>query len=188
MSKGMRVRLNKMKRKTNKVIIRPAVMADMAELIKLRIAMVSACPDSFLDDYGELSEWSAADWGSWFSRLTENPNSRLLVGQAGEELVGIVGCKGVSHKRASHVATLVGVGVLPQFRNQGIGKKLLQEIIGWVKTKTGIKRLQLTVYADNLPAISFYEKLGFKKEGLFKDYAKSVDGHYQDGVMMAMFF
>lgn len=174
--------------KKKEVIIRSAEIADMAELIKLRIEMVSACPDSFLDDYGELSEWSAADWGRWFSRLTEHPNSCLLVAQVGEELVGIVGCKGVSHRRARHVATLVGVGVLPQFRGQGIGRRLLEEIISWAKTKTKIERLQLTVYADNLSAISFYEKLGFKKEGLFENYAKSVNGHYQDGLMMAMFF
>ena len=174
--------------KKEKVIIRPAVVADMAGLIKLRMEMVSACPDSFLDDYGELSEWSVADWGKWFSRLTEHFNSCLLVAQIEGELVGIVGCKGVSHKRASHVATLVGVGVLPRFRGQGIGRKLLEETIAWVKTKTKIERLQLTVYADNLSAISFYEKLGFKKEGLFKNYAKSVNGHYQDGLLMAMFF
>ncbi len=168
--------------------IRETKVADLPGLIRLRLKMINACPDSFLDDYGELTDWSVEDWGRWFSRLTEAKNSNLIVAEDGEKLVGIVGCKGVKHKRADHVATLVGVGVLPEYRSKGIGGKMLKEMIGWVKNKTKVERLQLTVYADNEIAIRFYEKLGFQKEGLFKNYAKSVNGgHPQDGLMMAMF-
>jgi len=168
--------------------IRKAEVADLAKLIDLRLKMINACPDSFLDDYGELSEWTVADWGNWFSRLTEAKNSNLIVAEEGSKLVGVVGCKGVKHKRAAHVATLVGVGVLPEYRGKGIGRAMLEKMIDWVKKETKIERLQLTVYADNEGAIKFYEKLGFVKEGLFKNYAKSVNGNYQDGLLMAMFF
>jgi len=169
--------------------IRKAGIADLARLIDLRLKMINACPDSFLDDYGELSDWTIEDWGKWFSRLTEAKNSHLIVAEDNGRLIGIVGCKGVEHKRAAHVATLVGVGVLPKYRGKGIGRKMLEKMIAWVKNKTKVERLQLTVYADNLTAIRFYEKLGFVKEGLFKNYAKSVNGGYpQDGLMMAMFF
>jgi len=168
--------------------IREAKIADLPNLIDLRLKMVNACPDSFLDDYRELSEWTAASWGEWFSRLTDAKNSNLIVADDGKELIGIVGCKGVKHKRAAHVATLVGVGVLPNCRGKGIGKAMLGKMIDWVKKETKVERLQLTVYADNEVAIKFYEKLGFIKEGLFKNYAKSVKGNYQDGLMMALFF
>ncbi len=168
--------------------VREAKVSDLPALIDLRLKMINACPDSFLDDYGELSDWSVEDWGKWFSRLTEAKNSNLIVAEEGGKLVGIVGCKGVKHQRAAHVATLVGVGVLPEYRGQGIGGKMLKKMIAWVKNETQVERLQLTVYADNLVAIKFYQKLGFQKEGLFKNYAKSShDGHSQDGLMMAIF-
>lgn len=168
--------------------VREAKVSDLSQLIDLRLKMVNACPDSFLDDYGELTEWTVADWGAWFSRLTEAKNSNLIVAEDGKKLIGIAGCKGVKHKRAAHVATLVGVGVLPEYRSKGIGKEILRKMITWVEKETKIERLQLTVYADNEIAIKFYEKLGFVKEGLFKNYAKSVNGNYQDGLMMALFF
>ena len=170
------------------VNVREAKIDDLGQLIKLRLQMINACPDSFLDDYGELTEWSFEDWGKWFSRLTESQNSNLIVAEEDGKLVGIIGCKGVKHKRAAHVATLVGIGVLPEYRHHGIGKQMLTEMLAWVKEQTKVERLQLTVYADNEIAIKFYKKLGFQKEGLFKNYAKSVNGHYQDGLMMAMFF
>jgi len=170
------------------VKIRKAKVDDLGQLIKLRLQMINACPDSFLDDYGELSEWTIADWGEWFSRLTEAKNSSLIVAEDGKELIGVAGCKGVKHRRAAHVATLVGVGVLPEYRGKGIGRAILEKMIAWIKKETKVERLQLTVYADNEIAIKFYEKLGFVKEGLFKNYAKSFNGNYQDGLMMAMFF
>jgi GNAT superfamily N-acetyltransferase len=50
--------------------------------------------------------------------------------------------------------------VLPQDHGKGYGKKLIQEVIGQVKTK-GMHVLDLNVNRFN-PARSFYEKLGFR--------------------------
>jgi len=169
------------------VRIREANASDLPFLIDLRLKMISACPDSFLDDYGELTEWTAEDWKKWLFRLTETENSNLVVAEEDGQLIGVVGCKGVKHKRARHVATLVGVGVLPSYRGKGIGRRMLDYVISWVKKQTKIERLQLTVYADNETAVKFYEKLGFKKEGLFEHYARGKNGEFQAGIPMALF-
>ena len=48
----------------------------------------------------------------------------------------------------------------------------------------GALRLELTVYADNLPAIALYRKFGFEVEGTHRAYAMR-DGRYVDALCMA---
>jgi RimJ/RimL family protein N-acetyltransferase len=50
----------------------------------------------------------------------------------------------------------------------------------------GIERVELEVYASNIPAISLYEKSGFVREGV-KRKARKLDGGYDDIVVMALF-
>lgn len=47
-----------------------------------------------------------------------------------------------------------------------------------------LKRLELTVFADNAAAIALYEKLGFEREGVLRSYAFR-DGAYVDVLAMA---
>lgn len=57
---------------------------------------------------------------------------------------------------------LVVIGVNPDFQNQGIGNKLLQEFE--VKAKaSGLLKMKLSVKIDNSQAIRSYEKNGWKK-------------------------
>jgi RimJ/RimL family protein N-acetyltransferase len=84
-----------------------------------------------------------------------------------------------------HCATM-GMGILPPYRGQGIGKKLLAAALDAAKKK-GILRVDLTVRATNLNAIKLYEKFGFVHEGTMRKEA-CVDGLYYDTHMMALLF
>lgn len=53
------------------------------------------------------------------------------------------------------------MSVLPEYRNMGIGRKLLDKANEFAKEK-GIKYIKLIVFADNIKAMSLYEKKGFK--------------------------
>ena len=48
------------------------------------------------------------------------------------------------------------------FRRKGIGRKLVEKIIEWFKSK-GIKWIRTDVLSKNKRAFKFYEKLGFKE-------------------------
>lgn len=60
---------------------------------------------------------------------------------------------------------IVRVAVMPNFRRQGVAKKMLE---------AALKEKQGTVYLDvresNFPAISLYKSLGFKDTGVRKNY------------------
>jgi len=85
--------------------------------------------------------------------------------------------------RCSHVGD-VGVGVHDDFHRRGIGTALVAAVVEAADCWLAIKRLQLTVYADNGAAIRLYRKFGFEVEGTFKTFAFR-NGTYVDALAMA---
>jgi len=75
----------------------------------------------------------------------------------------IVGAAEIGRKRfkEKHVGVL-GISVRKNYRNEGIGKILMNEVVKRSK-KLGIKLIILDVFKINKPAIALYKKLGFKK-------------------------
>ena len=83
----------------------------------------------------------------------------------------------------AHCGTL-GMGVLPAYRGQGIGKRLLQACIAKAWTQ-GITRIELAARSDNTRAIRLYESLGFEHEGI-RRHAMRFDGVYHDAAQMRL--
>jgi ribosomal protein S18 acetylase RimI-like enzyme len=79
----------------------------------------------------------------------------------------------------------LGMGVHKDFRGMGIGTKLIERTISKAKEKA-LERIELEVFASNIPAIKLYEKIGFVVEGV-KKKARKLDGVYDDLVEMALF-
>ncbi|HVU37005.1 MAG TPA: GNAT family N-acetyltransferase [Opitutales bacterium] len=84
----------------------------------------------------------------------------------------------------AHVGKL-GMGVLKDYRSRGIGRRLLEAAIAKARTKE-FEKIELRVYASNLPACRLYQKNGFTVEGVRKR-ARLVDGIHDDIVLMALF-
>jgi L-phenylalanine/L-methionine N-acetyltransferase len=101
-----------------------------------------------------------------------------------KKIIGWADIIPLDHSTMNHVGCL-GMGVMAEFRGQGIGSKLLASVIqhAWAN---GLKRLELEVFADNEVAIALYKKHGFVQEGV-KRFARVVDGHYQDIIVMAQY-
>jgi RimJ/RimL family protein N-acetyltransferase len=81
---------------------------------------------------------------------------------------------------------VLGMGLLPAFRGQGLGRKLIETTLADAR-RIGLKRIELTVHADNTRATALYERVGFKHEGLKRD-AALIDGVVKDVLLMAMVF
>lgn len=86
--------------------------------------------------------------------------------------------------RQSHRGSL-GMGILPDFRGQGIGTKLLEKVLAHAKD-FGLEKVELHVYTTNNSGIALYKKMGFEQEGLIKKYRK-LDGQYFDSLAMGKF-
>lgn len=85
-------------------------------------------------------------------------------------------------KRQFHKAIL-GIGVLKAFWGNGIASTLYQTAEQWAQ-ENSVRRIELTVNADNSSAIKLYEKLGFILEGR-KQHGLYINGRFQDELLMA---
>jgi len=107
-----------------------------------------------------------------------------LVAFTGDEVVGWCDISPMSFEGFKHCGRL-GMGVHKDFRRRGIGQRLVDQTIAKAKQQ-GIERIELEVFASNVPAISLYKKVGFEVEGVKKN-ARKLDGVYDDLVEMALF-
>lgn len=88
--------------------------------------------------------------------------------------------------RQAHTLYLGGFTIQREFRGQGWGIKVLEEIKSMVMADRK-KRIELTVDIHNTSAISLYEKAGFRVEGtLAKSYRLSTTNQYYDEYLMAV--
>jgi ribosomal protein S18 acetylase RimI-like enzyme len=78
---------------------------------------------------------------------------------------------------------VLGIALLPEFRNRGIGRQLIDRTLVAART-SGFHRIELTVREKNANAIELYKTVGFEIEGLQRD-AVQVDGVYENVIMMA---
>ncbi|WP_311794586.1 GNAT family N-acetyltransferase [Ferirhizobium litorale] len=110
------------------------------------------------------------------------PGHTNLVAVIGDAIVGDAGMTRFCGRR-THAAAL-GMGVHDSYIGKGIGSALLGELIEIADNWLDLKRLELTVYADNDAAIRLYERFGFEKEGLLRAFGFRA-GKYVDAYTMA---
>jgi L-phenylalanine/L-methionine N-acetyltransferase len=120
---------------------------------------------------------------AWRKRIAEQgPGNLGLVAELDGRIVGSAGLQRLAGRRI-HCAS-VGMGVHDDFRRRGIGRALAATLTEAADRWLGIRRLELTVYADNEAAIRLYSGFGFGVEGRMKDFAFR-DGAYVDALAMA---
>ena len=91
-------------------------------------------------------------------------NALFLVAKMGDEVIGYIGSQEVVGE-----VYIDNICTSPKYRKMGVASALLSEIISYSK-HCDMSLVTLEVRASNIPAISLYEKFGFKKVGLRKNY------------------
>ena len=86
-------------------------------------------------------------------------------------------------RRRSHAGS-IGMAVHDAFAGRGVGSALMAAAIDLADNWLQLKRLELTVYADNGRAIALYERFGFEREGLHRAFAWR-NGAHVDALAMA---
>jgi ribosomal-protein-alanine N-acetyltransferase len=95
------------------------------------------------------------------------PNVLRLKAVVRGELVGFAAC---DVRQAQNTAWIATIGVLPEYRRQGIGAALLQAC----ESRLGVGSIRLSVRRSNQTAIRLYERLGYQQVGAWA-------GYYEDG-------
>lgn len=66
------------------------------------------------------------------------------------------------------------IAIKKEYRGQGLGEKLMNHYIKYCKSK-GVKKISLEVRVTNEAAINLYEKYGFVKRGIRKNYYSYIN-------------
>ncbi|RLG09374.1 MAG: ribosomal-protein-alanine N-acetyltransferase [Thaumarchaeota archaeon] len=123
----------------------------------------------------------------FFQTILRDYPKTFLVAEVNGKIVGYVMCRverilskldRFRFKRAGHV---ISIAVLPEYRNRGIARSLLNRAINVLKDEYKCEEVFLEVRVSNNPAISLYEKLGFLKVNISRRYY--LDG--EDAYIMA---
>jgi ribosomal-protein-alanine N-acetyltransferase len=104
--------------------------------------------------------WSEED----FLNSIHDQNNSYLVSVMEDRIVGYCGYWGVAGE-----GDIFNVAVKIEFRGKKIGFTMLSALIKEAEGR-GITSLTLEVRISNASAIHLYEKLGFKSEGIRKDF------------------
>lgn len=112
----------------------------------------------------------------------ESVNSVLLVAEYENELIGNIDLTGSKRSKISHTG-MIGMGIREDWRNQGLGRILIESVIEWAKIYSKIELIWLDVYASNELGYNLYKNTGFKVSGVIKDFFKEEDG-YHDKIQM----
>jgi ribosomal protein S18 acetylase RimI-like enzyme len=84
---------------------------------------------------------------------------------------------------SQHVGVL-GMGVLREWRRQGIGRRLIEAALAAAAGR--FEQVDLDVYAGNPAALALYRNVGFVAQGR-KRGGRKLDGVYDDIVLMTRF-
>lgn len=122
-----------------------------------------------LKDFNEISNILISDFDNfWTSNCLKNElnctNSYFLVARENNKIIGFAGLKKILDE-----ADIMNIVVRKDSRSQGIGSKLLENLIIYAKD-TNLKTLNLEVNENNFSAIHLYYKFGFNYVGIRKNY------------------
>lgn len=112
------------------------------------------------------------------------PNQLCLLAESEGRLCGMLNFRGGTRPRIHHQGDF-GLTVLRQFWGLGVGKALLESLLSWARASGLIRKVNLTVRADNERAIALYTHMGFKVEGCVTRYF-SIDGAFFDALFMGI--
>ena len=106
-------------------------------------------------------------------RQTENSHDEaMFVAKDGDKIIGDASLSRLP-RRMRHRGDF-GIAVVREYWNQGVGRRLLEEIIRFAR-ENAFEIIELQVRSDNAAAIHLYEKFGFQKMGIHPGFFKIGD-------------
>lgn len=169
----------------------PELQTERLSLIEIR--------QSHLNDYYQLfsdeevtkyynivpfkEEKEAQKYLDWFSsRFKEGLGIRWGIALKGNE--NIIGTAGFNSFQRNHRGN-IGYDLRPEYWNRGIITEALKAIIPFGFNKLEINRIEAEVMPGNTASEKVLTKLGFKKEGILRDWMYWNENHY-DMIMFSL--
>ena len=147
--------------------IRLLVTRDRTAFRSLRLTALGSDPDSFM----MTTEEERVVPRLMVEKFLDAPShsSFFLGGFENGELRGMVGAVGSTYAKRRHIAEILSLYVHPALRGRGFGRKLLGAALDRIFAAPAIRRVKLSVVANNEQAITLYRTVGFVQCGCEPD-------------------
>jgi len=143
-------------------LLDPDVPGDVASYRDLRLFALTEAPEAFASSY----ERESAEPLDFFRDRLSQEHGRFVLGSfAAASLVGVVGMFRSPGLKVRHRGHIWGMYVHPDWRQAGVGRRLLTDAIARARAVDGLELLDLGVGSENTPAIRLYRALGFEGTG-----------------------
>ena len=136
----------------------------------------------------DVSHWKYSDRQQPYSKVTlrnyiANAHEdiytagqlRFVLATAARPFIGMVDLYDFS---AMHHRAGVGLLIRKEYRGQGFGAKAIALLEAYVKAHLQLHQLYACFSEDNLPSKKLFEKMGFRKAGLQKDWIFHSGGYH----------
>jgi RimJ/RimL family protein N-acetyltransferase len=168
------------------VVVRQATSDDAPAYLEY-IGLIFQDDRFFLTTYEESKEFRTLEKTQERITKFQDPSQGiLLLAWDGNTVIAMTDIIRGEKLRIRHVGE-IGVSILPDYRNLGLGTALMRTWIDWAKSDAGLEKLMLSVYENNSIARRLYEKLGFVEEGRRRRHYKFADNQYIDSIQMSKF-
>ena len=107
----------------------------------------------------------------WFIKLKSN------------KVIGTIGLIDIDYRKGM---AEVGYGISPEFWGQGYFKEALAAVLDYCFGTLGFHRVWAKTHIENKPSIAGLEKIGFKQEGVLRDFYLDFNGSYYDAVILSI--
>ena len=144
-----------------------------------RVLALLYAPEAFGSSMEEEEQLPDRQFQDWLKR------NYVLGAFVDGHLIGSAGYFLLEFSKERHRGVLFGVNVLPEHRNHGIARKLVQAVIE--RAKRDVLQLHLKVVRTNPSAIKVYEHCGFQYYGT-EPRALKIGDRFYDENMMVLFF
>jgi aminoglycoside 6'-N-acetyltransferase len=155
------------------VTLRPATAADAVPLTTIR-----AQP--------EVRRW----WGGSEDLIAEllddlaTPGLHLLAVEVEGRVVGAIQWEAEADPMYAHAS--IDLYLDPAVHGRGIGTDAVRTLARHLIEEQGHHRLVIDPAAANAAAIRCYGKVGFRPVGVMRQYERSADGSWHDGLLMEL--
>lgn len=163
-------------------MIRQLEPKDSVSYYQIRLKGLQLHPEAFGTG---ADAWSNATDEQVQSLLEKSNQDDLVLGYfQDDELAGVIGLKREKKHSVGHKGTVWGLMVVPRFRNQGIGKSLLKELIARASQHHELMYVRAVVTISSLNAEQVFRSCGFTSYGVEQRGIKEGTNFFDQSFMI----
>jgi RimJ/RimL family protein N-acetyltransferase len=150
---------------------------------QLRLEALELEPQAFTESAEEHRKIAVDEVAKRLSTTVADGNF-VMGAFAKDQLVGVAGFFQRQGPKIRHRGLIWGVYVQREWRQQGVGRLLLSEVVRLARTIPGLEQIHLAVATDQAAARRLYASFGFEPYGRDVHALKLGDAYVDEEMMM----